>query len=134
MPFLNVVLSRIPERPVNGSSVGLDLCYNAKSAPRFPSITFHFAGGSEYVLPENNAFISFQESNDTLVCLAFDSAGPAGSFSILGKGFKDSKARGTIQRLKGTIWDRGTIQRLKATNRAAADSKHNPGSLGGKPL
>ena len=30
-------------------------------------------------------------------------------------------------------WDRDAIRRLKATNRAAADSKHNPGDLGGKP-
>lgn len=42
VPFLNAVQSRIPERPVNGSSVGLDLCYNAKSAPRFPSRILRF--------------------------------------------------------------------------------------------
>lgn len=86
MPFLNAVRSSIPVRPVNASdTTGFDLCYNATPALRFPTITFHFAGGAKFVLPKNNSFIPFQlEDTGGVVCLAFASAGPAGSTSIFG--------------------------------------------------
>lgn len=84
-PFLHAVRASIRARAVNASSVGLDLCYRAKSVPRFPTIAFHFKGGARYVLPEKNSFISLKTSTgDDLVCLAFASAGPAGSPSIIG--------------------------------------------------
>ena len=55
MPFLDAVRSAIPTQPVNASAVTyLDLCYNAIPALRFPIITFHFAGGANYVLPHEN--------------------------------------------------------------------------------
>lgn len=81
MPFLDAVRSSIPARPVNASATtGFDLCYNATPALRFPTITFHFAGGAKFVLPKHNSFLAF----DGVACLAFASAGPAGSTSIFG--------------------------------------------------
>lgn len=85
MPLRDAVRSSIPARPINASATtGFDLCYNATPALRFPTITFHFAGGAKFVLPKNNSFISFQENTGGVVCLAFDSAGPEGSTSIFG--------------------------------------------------
>lgn len=79
--FLSAVRSNIQAQPANHSSeLGLDLCYNATSHLRLPAISFHFAGGAKYVLPQNNSFVSL----DGLLCLAFGYGGPPGSTSIFG--------------------------------------------------
>jgi len=85
LPFLQAVRASIRSRAVNSSAVGLDLCYKTKPvAPRLPQISFHFGGGSRYVLPDQNSFMSVESGRDVLTCLAFASAGPAGSSSVFG--------------------------------------------------
>ncbi len=83
-PFLAAVRSSIRALPVDGSSVGFDLCYDPESAIQFPSIAFHFARAARYVLREENAVLTFEAGKRPLRCLAFSSAGPAGSLSIFG--------------------------------------------------
>lgn len=79
--FLSAVRSNIQAQPANNSSqLGFDLCYNATSHLRLPTISFHFAGGAKYVLPQNNSFVSL----DGLLCLAFGDGGPPGSTSVFG--------------------------------------------------
>jgi hypothetical protein len=83
-PFLAAVKSTIEAHPANSSASSLDLCYNATSDLKLPTITFHFAGGANYVLPPENSFVSNQNYTGELLCLAFASSGPAGSISIFG--------------------------------------------------
>eukprot|EP01018_Ginkgo_biloba_P013074 Gb_25235 [translate_table: standard] len=76
------VQSKIHLRQVDGSAIGLDLCYTLPSDTsdvKVPSITFHFAGGADYNLPAENAFIADGESG--LLCLAMASSS---GLSILG--------------------------------------------------
>jgi hypothetical protein len=83
-PFLAAVKSTIEAHPANSSASSLDLCYNATSDLKLPTITFHFAGGANYVLPPENSFVSNQDYTGELLCLAFGSSGPLGSKSIFG--------------------------------------------------
>jgi len=85
-PLLHAVRASITSRAVNSSSVGLDLCYKKakRSALRLPKIAFHFGGGSRYVLPTQNSFMTVESGKKALLCLAFASAGPAGSSSVFG--------------------------------------------------
>ncbi|KAI5066703.1 hypothetical protein GOP47_0019327 [Adiantum capillus-veneris] len=73
--------ARMPLPTVDGSDVGLDLCYSktswAKLRKSVPSLTFHFRG-ADMQLPVNNYFIDLEK----LVCLAF--ARSSDSLSIFG--------------------------------------------------
>lgn len=84
-PFLDAVSASITAQPLLNSSatVGLDLCYIFTPGLLFPNITFHFAGGADYVLPPENSFISDQQDTGGLVCLAFTTFKKA-PFSVFG--------------------------------------------------
>lgn len=75
----SAVQQNINLRPADGSATGLDDCYTLPphtSKITVPTITFHFAGGADFVLPAANAFIADEESG--LLCLAMGgSSGPS---------------------------------------------------------
>ena len=75
-PFLDAVRSSIAAQPVLNASatVGFDLCYVYTPALLFPNITFHFAGGADYVIPPQNSFISDQQFTDGLACLTIQNS------------------------------------------------------------
>ncbi|KAH9317935.1 hypothetical protein KI387_019704 [Taxus chinensis] len=66
-PLKDAIQSAIDLTPADGSSVGLDLCYQTSGKVSLPSLTFNFKGGVDYELPADNFFI--QVSSD-LLCLA----------------------------------------------------------------
>ncbi|XP_057870944.1 aspartic proteinase nepenthesin-1 [Cryptomeria japonica] len=69
---------------VDGSSIGLDLCYAVKSGsspPSVPSLTFNFEGDVKYEFPTENYF---RQSSDELFCLAVVSVKGQGQSSVLG--------------------------------------------------
>jgi hypothetical protein len=63
------MMSSINLPQADGSSVGLDLCFNQQgsSNPGFPSVTFHFKG-ADYDVPKENYL--FPDSTNDIVCLA----------------------------------------------------------------
>ncbi|GLJ49161.1 hypothetical protein SUGI_1037160 [Cryptomeria japonica] len=69
-PLADAIRAGINLRPVDGSSVGLDLCYAVKAGsalPRVPSLTFVFEGRLKYKFPLENYF---RQASDDLFCLA----------------------------------------------------------------
>ncbi|KAH9293994.1 hypothetical protein KI387_040802 [Taxus chinensis] len=79
-PLKDAIQSAIDLTPADGSSVGLDLCYQTSGKVSLPSLTFNFKGGVDYELPADNFFI--QASSD-LLCLAMLGE-PSGNPSIFG--------------------------------------------------
>ncbi|XP_057865410.1 aspartic proteinase nepenthesin-1-like [Cryptomeria japonica] len=78
-PVKEAIKAAIDLTPTDGSSVGLDLCYQTSGQVTLPSLTFNFKGGVNYELPPENFFI--QISNN-LLCLAMK--GTSGKVSIFG--------------------------------------------------
>ncbi|KAH9317936.1 hypothetical protein KI387_019705, partial [Taxus chinensis] len=56
-PLKDAIQSAIDLTPADGSSVGLDLCYQTSGKVSLPSLTFNFKGGVDYELPADNFFI-----------------------------------------------------------------------------
>ncbi|KAG6557482.1 hypothetical protein Mapa_000755 [Marchantia paleacea] len=79
-PLLSTLQSLIAYAQVDGSQIGLDLCYDLSgvASPSFPAVTLQFQG-VDVVLPANNVFL--QVDNRGTTCLAF--AGTSG-FTIVG--------------------------------------------------
>ena len=63
------MMSSINLPQADGSSVGLDLCFNQQGSSNasFPSMTFHFKG-ADYDVPKENYL--FPDSTSDIVCLA----------------------------------------------------------------
>ncbi|XP_057873965.1 aspartic proteinase nepenthesin-2-like [Cryptomeria japonica] len=84
IPLKKAVEAAIDMSPVNGSSTGLDLCYEMPSGPGqlmgLPSFAFNFKGGADYEVGAENLFIEI----DGLWCLAFLGSSGDISISILG--------------------------------------------------
>ncbi|BBN11967.1 aspartyl protease family protein [Marchantia polymorpha subsp. ruderalis] len=79
-PLLGALQALIAYPQVDGSQIGLDLCYDLSGvpSPSFPAVTLQFQG-VDVVLPANNVFL--QVDNRGTTCLAF--AGTSG-FTIVG--------------------------------------------------
>ncbi|XP_059073546.1 aspartic proteinase nepenthesin-1-like [Cryptomeria japonica] len=78
-PLKEAIESAIDLTPADGSSVGLDLCYETSGQVTLPSLAFNFEGGVNYELPQENFFT---RASDDLLCLAMKSS--SGMVSIFG--------------------------------------------------
>jgi hypothetical protein len=81
-PILQAIQNTVNYPKVDGSAIGLDMCFSTKGVanPVYPTVTFHFAGGANFILAPENNFLLLDPTADT-TCLAM--AGIDG-FSILG--------------------------------------------------
>ncbi|OAE30682.1 hypothetical protein AXG93_2390s1030 [Marchantia polymorpha subsp. ruderalis] len=70
IPFASTLQSLINYPQIDGSPIGLDLCYNLSSVsnPTFPSVTLQFQG-VDLTLPANNLFLQVDDQGTS--CLAF---------------------------------------------------------------
>jgi len=74
------LISSISLPQADGSTIGLDLCYNAKSGhstPTFPTITFHFKGANYNLAKQNYIYVD----SSGIICLAML---PSSGMSIFG--------------------------------------------------
>jgi hypothetical protein len=79
-PVKKALISLINLPQADGSSIGLDLCYqkqSGSSTPNFPTITFHFKGANYDLLKENYIYVD----SSGVICLAML---PSNGMSIFG--------------------------------------------------